>query len=58
MAPGAERVVLDNEPSFTEASQAFAQLLKDYSKGNKEEKRERIDQLLAMSASEPGIAVP
>ncbi len=46
MAPGVERVVLDNEPSFTETSQEFAQLLKDYSKGNKEEKQERIDQAL------------
>lgn len=46
MAPGVERVVLDNEPSFTETSQEFAQLIKNYSKGNKDEKQERIDQAL------------
>ena len=58
MAPGVERVVLDNEPSFTETSQEFAQLLKDYSKGNKEEKQERIDQALGMLDAEAGLRCP
>ncbi|MCX5862615.1 MAG: DUF1156 domain-containing protein [Deltaproteobacteria bacterium] len=58
MAPGVERVVLDNEPSFTETSQGFAQLLKDYSKGNKEEKQERIDQALGMLDAEAGLSCP
>lgn len=58
MAPGTERTVLDNEPSFTETSQEFAQLLKDYSKGNKEEKQERIDQTIGRSDSEAGLHCP
>jgi adenine-specific DNA methylase len=58
MAPGVERVVLDNEPSFIETSQEFAQLLKDYSKGNKEEKQERIDQSLGMMDAEAGLRCP
>jgi ssDNA-binding Zn-finger/Zn-ribbon topoisomerase 1 len=58
MAPGVERVVLDNEPGFTETSQGFAQLLKDYSKGNKEEKRERIDQALEGLEAEAGLRCP
>lgn len=58
MAPGVERVVLDNEPSFTETSQEFAQLIKDYSKGNKEEKQERIDQALGMLDAESGLRCP
>ncbi|MBI4330982.1 MAG: DUF1156 domain-containing protein [Chloroflexi bacterium] len=58
MAPGTERVVLDNEPSFRETSQAFAQLVKDYSKGNKEEKQERIDQALGMLDAEAGLRCP
>ena len=58
MAPGVERVVLDNEPSFTETSQEFAQLLKDYSKGNKEEKQERINQALEKLDAEAGLRCP
>lgn len=58
MAPGVERVVLDNEPSFTETSQEFAQLLKDYSKGNKEEKQERINQALEKLDGEAGLCCP
>lgn len=58
MAPGAERVILDTEPSFTETSQRFAQLLNDYSKGNSQEKRERIVQLLGMVDDEPGLCCP
>jgi len=58
MAPGVERVVLDNEPGFTETSQEFAQLLKDYSKGKKEEKQERINQALEMMDTEAGLCCP
>lgn len=58
MAPGVERVVLDSEPSFTETTQHFAQLLNDYSKGNADEKYERIEQLRAMVEKEPGLCCP
>ena len=58
MAPGAERVVLENEPSFTEATQTFAQLLNDYGKGTAEEKRERVARLLALVEQEPGLRCP
>lgn len=58
MAPGVERVVLDNEPSVTETSQEFAQLLKDYSKGNKEEKQDRINQALEKLNAEAGLRCP
>jgi len=58
MAPGVERVVLDNEPSFTETSQEFAQLLKDYSKGNQKEKQDRINQALEKLNAETGLHCP
>jgi adenine-specific DNA methylase len=58
MAPGVERIVLDNEPSFTEASQEFAQLLKDYNNGNKEEKQYRINQALEKLNAEAGLHCP
>ncbi|MEI7636725.1 MAG: hypothetical protein WCJ37_05425 [Syntrophus sp. (in: bacteria)] len=58
MAPGVERVVLANEPDFTETSQDFAKLIKDYSKGSKEEKQARIEGCLEMLASEAGLRCP
>ncbi len=58
MAPDAERVVLDNEPSFTETTQPFAMLLKNYSKGNTDEKRDRIDWLIQAIDDEPGLRCP
>lgn len=58
IAPGTERVVLDNEPSFTELSQPFAQLLNDYSKGNADEKYARVAKLLGMVAHQPGLVCP
>lgn len=58
MAPGAERVVLSQEPSFTEMSQPFAQLLKDYSKGRSDDKQKRVKQLLAMVVEEQGLYCP
>jgi hypothetical protein len=58
MAPGVERVVLDNEPSFTETSQEFAQLLKDYGRGNSREKQDRINQALETLNGEAGLRCP
>lgn len=58
MAPGCERVVLDSEPSFTELSQPFTQMLNDYNKGTGDEKRERIMALIEKVQSEPGLRCP
>ncbi len=58
MAPGAERVIVENEPPFTELSQGFAQRLKDYSKGNGTEKRQRVEELRALVDDEPGLTCP
>lgn len=58
MAPGTERVILDNEPTFTEANQAFAQGVKDYSKGSTDEKWQRVERLLGMADREPGLQCP
>ena len=58
MAPGAQRVVLDSEFPFTEMSQPFAQRLHEYAKGKKEEKQQRVEELLEMVDSEPGLCCP
>lgn len=58
MAPGAERVVLDSEPLFTELSQTFAQGLKDYNKGTPVEMLQRAKSLYEMVNSEPGLKCP
>ncbi|MBA5868096.1 MAG: DUF1156 domain-containing protein [Nitrospira sp. CR1.3] len=58
MAPGAERVIVENEPPFTEMSQPFAQMLSDYSKGNADEKRERLERLLESIETEAGLQCP
>jgi len=58
MAPTVERVVLVGQPSFTETSQEFAQLIKNYSKGNVSEKYERIGKLRGMIDEEPGLRCP
>lgn len=58
IAPGTERVVLDNELSFTELSQPFAQLLSNYSKGNADEKYARVSKLQGMVEDEPGLVCP
>src|SRR5208283_2236062 len=52
MAPGTERVVLDNEPAFAELSQPFATRLKQYSQGSGTEKKERPLELLDLVAEE------
>ncbi len=58
MAPAAERVVLDNEHPFTELSQPFAKRLLDYAKGNKNEKFDRVFELLDIVDDEPGLRCP
>lgn len=58
MAPGCERVVVDSEFPFTEVTQAFAQELKDYSKGVAMEKRQRVERLLASIDAELGFQCP
>ena len=58
MAPGAERVVLENESPFTELSQPFAKLLQDYEQGRKDDKNRRIVELAKMVETEPGLRCP
>ena len=58
MAPAAERVILDNEHPFTELSQPFAKRLLDYAKGRKDEKFDRVFELLDMVDDEPGLMCP
>ena len=58
MAPGVERVVLDNEQPFTELSQPFAKRLLDYAKGNKADKFDRVYELLDLVNDEPGLKCP
>ena len=58
MAPNAERIILDNEFSFTELSQPFAKLLHEYEQGAKAEKDRRIAQLADMVEAEPGLRCP
>ncbi len=58
MAPGADRIVLDTEPAFTETSQAFAQLLKDYDKGNARATAGRTEALLEGLDDEESLCCP
>ena len=58
MAPGAERVVLENEFPFTELSQPFAKLLHEYEQGRKEDKNRRIVELTKLVEAEPGLRCP
>ncbi len=58
MAPGAERVVLDDEPPFTEMTQDFARLLNDYDKGNANDTLERALALKDGAKEEPGLHCP
>lgn len=58
MAPCVERVVLDMEPAFTETTQTFAQLLKDYDKGNSKDTGKRTYELLEIIDDEPGLRCP
>ena len=58
MAPGVERVILDNEHPFSELSQPFAKRLLDYAKGNLTEQFDRVFELLDMVDDEPGLMCP
>lgn len=58
MAPGAERVVLENEVPFTELSLQFASRLLEYSKGGKGDKTLRVAELCEMVEGEPGLRCP
>jgi 16S rRNA G966 N2-methylase RsmD len=58
MAPGAERIIVEGDPSFTELTQDFARLLNDYDKGNANDTWERALALKAAAAQEPGLHCP
>ncbi len=58
MAPGAERVVIDEDVPFTELSQLFAKLLNDYDKGTANDTFERSLNLKEMVATEKGLCCP
>ena len=58
LAPGCERVVLETEPRFVESTQEFARLFADYNSGNSDEKRQRIQRLLALVETEPALRHP
>jgi putative DNA methylase len=58
MAPGAERVVRGNEKPFTEMTQSFAQLLKNYDKGNAANTLEMMRALKNQVDNEPGLRCP
>ncbi len=58
MAPGAERIVLENEVSFTEITQDFAKLLNEYDKGNSNDTWERTLALKARAQEELGCHCP
>jgi putative DNA methylase len=58
MAPGAERVVAEDEIPFTELTQKFAQLLKDYDKGKAGDTLDRTLALRAEVLQEPGLQCP
>ena len=58
MAPGVERVVSESEIPFTEISQRFAQLIKTYEQGTRDERTDRIKKLLHMIEDEDGFKCP
>lgn len=58
IAPGVERIILETEQSFTETTQTFGQMLKDYQKGTSEDKFNRIQQLLELIEIEPAMNCP
>ena len=58
MAPGAEQIILPNEPPFTAVSQPFAQRLLEYGEGNKGEKIFRAGELSEKVEQEPGLKCP
>jgi hypothetical protein len=58
MAPGAERIIVEGDTSFTELTQDFARLLNDYDKGNANDTWERALALKTAAAQEPGLHCP
>ncbi|MDR3555650.1 MAG: hypothetical protein P4L55_12910 [Syntrophobacteraceae bacterium] len=58
MAPGAGRVVLEDESPFTEMPQDFARLLNDYDKGNANDTLERTLALKDRAKEEPALHCP
>lgn len=58
MAPGAERIIVEDDTPFTELTQDFARLLNDYDKGNANDTWERALSLKAAAAQEPGLHCP
>jgi len=58
MAPGAERVVIEDDIPFTELSQIFAKLLNDYDKGTANDTFERCLKLKEMVNAEKGFCCP
>ncbi|RLB66053.1 MAG: hypothetical protein DRH04_09870 [Deltaproteobacteria bacterium] len=58
MAPGAERIVMESEKPFTEISQPFAQLLKDYDKDKAQDTIDRMWKLHDAVHDEPGFRCP
>jgi len=58
MAPGAERVVLEDETPFTELSQPFTMLLNDYDKGTTNDTWEKARTLQSLAMEEPGLHCP
>ena len=58
MAPGAERVVTEDSLPFTELSQLFAKLLKDYDKGSVNDTIERCLKLKDILITEKGLCCP
>jgi len=58
MAPGVERVVSKNEKPFTEMSQPFVRLLKNYERGTKDSRADRTTELLSIVDNENGLKCP
>lgn len=58
MAPGAERVILQSEPVFTESSQSFAKLMSGYDKGSTDDTIQRMWQLKELIANESALKCP
>ena len=58
IAPCSERVILDSEKAFTEISQPFANLLKDYDKGKAGDTIDRMSELKEKIKDETGLKCP
>jgi len=58
MAPGIERIISKDEKPFSEMSQPFARLLKNYEHGTKNARADRTAELLSMADNENGLKCP